>query len=146
MDKSSIYLKNHFYYEYWDGLSTIIEVGKNYANSFGHISCPCMKCQNHDMQPVEIVRAHIHWYDFDTMYIKWIHHGEAQTVLSTEPVVGELIDEMFAVLNDVAGINDENDMFDGAKAGIEDTEYDEFKDLLSELQVGLYPGYIKYSS
>ena len=70
-------MKNHLSDEFWDGLSSFIEVGKNYANLFGRISCQCMKCQNHDMRPIEIVRAHIHRYSFDTMYIKWIHHGEA---------------------------------------------------------------------
>ena len=55
------------------------------------------------------------------MYTKWIHHGEAQTILSTEPVVGESINEMFAVLNDIAGINDENDILDGTEVGIEDS-------------------------
>ena len=77
MEKSWIYLKNHLCDEYWDGLSTFIEVAKNYANSLGHISCPCIKCQNHDMLPVEIVRVYIHRFGFDTMYTKWIHHGEA---------------------------------------------------------------------
>ena len=37
-------------------------------------------------------------------------------------------------------------MLDGAEVGIGDTEYDEFKNLLSELQVGLYPECTKYSS
>ena len=53
---------------------------------------------------------------------------------------------MFVVLNDVAGINDEFYMLDQIEVGIEDTQYDEFKDLLSELQMGLYLGYSKYSS
>ena len=53
---------------------------------------------------------------------------------------------MFAVLNDVAGINDDHDILDEIEVSIEDTQYDEYKDLLSELQVGLYPGCTKYSS
>ena len=53
---------------------------------------------------------------------------------------------MFAVLNDVAGINNDHDMLDETEVGIEDTQYDEFKDLLSELQVGLYPDCTKYLS
>ena len=67
------------------------------------------------------------------MYTKWIHHGEAEAVSSTDPSIGESIDEMFAVLNDVAGINDDHDMLDEIEVGIEDMQYDEFKDLLSEL-------------
>ena len=63
-----------------------------------------MECRNHDMRPVETVKAHIHRYGFDTMYIKWLYHGEAQTILDADPVVGKLIDEIFTVLNDVAGI------------------------------------------
>ena len=50
------------------------------------------------------------------------------------------------MLNDVEGINDDHDMLDETEIGIEDTEYDEFKDLLSDLQVGLYLGCTKYSS
>ena len=61
------------------------------------------------MLSIETMRAHIHRFSFDTMYTKWIHHGEAEVVLSIEPGVSKSIDEMFAVLNDVMWINDEND-------------------------------------
>ena len=37
-------------------------------------------------------------------------------------------------------------MVDETEVGIEDTQYDEFKDLLYELQVEKYPGCTKYSS
>ena len=50
------------------------------------------------------------------------------------------------MLNDVFGINDDYDMLDETEVGIEDTQYDEFKDLLSEIQLGLYLCYTKYSS
>ena len=98
------------------------------------------------MLPIEIVRAHIHCFGFDTMYTKWIHHGKVKAVSSTDLLVSESIDEMFAVLNDVAEINDNHDMLDETEIGIEDMQYDEFKDLLSELQVGFYPSYTKYLS
>ena len=64
------------------------------------------------MLPIEIVRAHIHRFGFDIMYTKWIHHGKAEAVSSIDPGVGESIDEMFAVLNDVVGINDDHNMLD----------------------------------
>ena len=56
MDKSKIYMKNNLLDDYWNGLSAFIEVAKNYANSIGHINCPCIKCRNHEMLPVETVR------------------------------------------------------------------------------------------
>ena len=90
--------------EYLDGFSVFIEVAKNYANSLGHISCPCIKCRNQDMLPIEIVRGQIHRFGFDTIYTKWIHHGKADVISSTESGVAESIDEMFAILNDVAGL------------------------------------------
>ena len=98
------------------------------------------------MLPVEIVRVHIHRFGFDTMYTKWIHHGKAEAILKTDPGVGQSVDEMFEVLNDVVGINDDHDILDEIEVGIEDTQYNEFKDILFGLQVGLYPGYTKYSS
>ncbi|XP_024028689.1 uncharacterized protein LOC112093778 [Morus notabilis] len=42
---------------------------------------------------------------------------------------------MFEVLEDVAGINDDNEMLDETHVDLEDAQYDEFKDLLSELQL-----------
>ena len=136
-------MKNRLCDEYWDSLSAFIEV---YTNSLGHISYPYIKYRNHEMLPVETVKAHIHQFDFDIMYTKWIHYGEAETVSSTDLSVGESMDEMFAVLNDVVGINDDHDILDETKVGIEDTQDDKFKDLLFELQVGLYLGCTKYSS
>ena len=98
------------------------------------------------MLPIKTVRAHIHCFGFDTMYTKWIHHGEVEAVSSIDPVVSESTDKIFTVLNDVAGINDDHDMLDEIVVGIKDMQYDEVKDLLSELQVELYPDYTKYSS
>ena len=66
--------------------------------------------------------------------------------MDLDPIVGESVDEIFAVLNDVAGINNENDMLDGVAIDIDDKKCDEFNDLLFELQVGLYPRCTKYSS
>ena len=63
MNTSRIYMKSRLLDEYWDGLSAFIEVIKNYANSIGHISCLYIKCRNHEMLPVETVRAHIRdWF------------------------------------------------------------------------------------
>ena len=139
-------MKNCLCDKYQDGLSAFIKVAKNYANSLRHISCPCIKCRNHDILPVETVRVHIHRFGFDTMYTKQIHHGKAEAVSSIDPSVGESTDEMFVVFNDVAGINDDHDMSNEIEVGIEDAQYDEFKDILSKLQLGLYLGYTKYSS
>ena len=107
MEKSLIYLKNRLCDECWNGLSAFIEVAKNQSNSLDHINCPCIKCRNHDMLPVETVRVYVHQFGFDTMYTKWIHHNETIAVSNTKLGVGEWIDEMFVILNDVAGINDE---------------------------------------
>ena len=110
MDKSWIYMKNRLCDQYWDSLFAFIEVAKSYTNSLGHISCPCIKCQNHEMLPVETVRAHMHRFGCDTMYTKWIHHSKVEPISSTDLVVNELIDKMFVVLNDVARINDDHNM------------------------------------
>ena len=72
------------------------------------------------MLPVETVRVHIHRFSFDTMYTKWIHHGKVEAASSTDPIVSELIEEMFVVWNDVAGINDDHDTLDETEVGIED--------------------------
>ncbi|XP_024024483.1 uncharacterized protein LOC112092465 [Morus notabilis] len=89
VDKSWIHLRNRLSDEYWDGLCTFIEVGKNYANSLGGISCPCMKCRNHEMFPPETVKAHIHRWGFDTSYTTWIHHDEVHAAA----VINEPVDE-----------------------------------------------------
>ena len=109
MDKSWIHLKNSLLDEYWDGLCAFIEVGKNYANSLRGISCLCIKCRNHEIHPPEIVKAHIHRWCFDTSYTTWIYHGEVRPAAA---VVSESVDEMFAVLNDVAGISDDHETMD----------------------------------
>ncbi|EXB97049.1 hypothetical protein L484_014660 [Morus notabilis] len=119
IDKSWTYLRNRLSDEYWNGISAFIEVAKNYATSIGHISCPCMKCRNHEMHPVETVRAHIHRFGFDPLYRTWIYHGEVEAVSGVDPIVNQPVDEMFAVLEDVAGINDDHRMLDETHVDLE---------------------------
>ncbi|KAK6158587.1 hypothetical protein DH2020_005901 [Rehmannia glutinosa] len=110
IDKSWISIRNRLSDEYWNGLTGFIEHAKNYTNSQGLISCPCIKCRNGYLHPPEKVFAHIHDKGFDKTYTKWVFHGESY---STVPTISESVDEMAAVLNDVAGASEAHDDIPG---------------------------------
>lgn len=91
--------------------------------------------------PVENVRAHIHQYGFNTLYTNWIHHGEEELVGTAVDVVSELVDEMVAVIHDVARINDDDDMIgDVQVVMLDDEQHDEFKRSLIRARISIVPG------
>lgn len=100
------------------------------------------------MMPMETVRAHIHQHGFNTLYTRWIYHGKEELVETAADVVNEPVDEMVAIIHDVAGINDDDDDMTGDIQVdlLDDVQYDEFKDLLSDLESVLYPSCTKYLS
>jgi len=81
----------------------------------GCTSYPYWRCLNHKCFPIETVRAHIHQYGFNPLYMTWYYHGEDD--VATNPI-NESVDEMVAVIHDVVGSNSDYDMLEEVEAGV----------------------------
>ena len=86
IDKRWIHLRDCLSNEFWEGLTAFIEIGKNHVNSRNETSCPCQKCRNQRMWPIETVHGHIGRWDFDPLYTIWRYHGEADVIANTNIV------------------------------------------------------------
>lgn len=129
-------------------LASFIQHAKNYENSLRHISCPCVTCLNGRKLSVVMVDKHIYRFGFDITYKRWVFPGEPVENTPSWPVpfVSKLVDEIVVVLNDDVGAADPHGIGVENLADVEDPLENNFTDLLSELQVGLYPSYTKYLS
>ena len=48
-------MRSRLLYQYWERISIFMEVAKDHFNSNGCVSCPCQKCLNHVLLPLETV-------------------------------------------------------------------------------------------
>ena len=115
IDKSWIHMKNRLSDQYWEGLSALINIAKDYVDESGRTSCPCRRCLNHKCFPIETVRAHIPQYGFNTLYTTWYYHGEDD--VATNPI-NESVDEIVDVIHDVVRNNSDHDIPDELEAEV----------------------------
>ncbi|KAL0561335.1 hypothetical protein IC582_001760 [Cucumis melo] len=128
MDKSWM-MENRMSREYDVGVESFIQFGLSHAKGSNSIRCPCLKCGNHLLKDVSIVRYHLYANGIDKSYKIWFWHGEdlnSETVSSKmENTVDEKYehDDLFNTVNMFQSAHDEScntsntfdTMFDDAK-------------------------------
>ena len=62
--------------EFKIGVETFLKFALANASDKSKISCPCLKCCNHDEWAVRVVKDHIYFNGIDTEYKHWKWHGE----------------------------------------------------------------------
>ncbi|KAF5181963.1 hypothetical protein FRX31_028450, partial [Thalictrum thalictroides] len=65
----------------------------------GEIYCPCVRCINNVLKPMNVVENHILQHGFLRTYVNWTMHGEVEE-LNPPIVESNYIDDMHTMLHD----------------------------------------------
>ncbi|KAL0553962.1 hypothetical protein IC582_007866 [Cucumis melo] len=113
MDKSWM-MENRMFREYDLGVERFIQFVLCHAKGFNSIRCPCLKCENHLLKDVSIVRYHLYANEIDQSYKVWFWHGEylnSENIMSRmENIVDENYehDDLFNTVNMVQSAHDQS--------------------------------------
>ncbi|KAM6552349.1 hypothetical protein CsatB_002157 [Cannabis sativa] len=134
IDKTWVTMRNRKDPAYWEGLQVFMELASKHKDCDGRIFCPCVKCKNTRLHPLNTVEAHIFTKGFESSYERWIYHGEPD-----EPVEANInvdADEMAGVIEDFFPPIDDDE-----RAGDDEMQRGQYyDDMFEEIEAQLYPG------
>ncbi|XP_062100718.1 uncharacterized protein LOC133806640 [Humulus lupulus] len=133
IDKTWVTMRNRKDPAYWEGLQVFMALASKHKDCDGRIFCPCVRCKNTRLHPLDTVEAHIFTKGFESSYERWTYHGEPD-----EPIEANNADadEMVDVIEDFfPPINDDGRATDD---GIQRGQY--YDEMFEEIEAELYPG------
>ncbi|KAJ4710237.1 Transposon protein, putative, CACTA, En/Spm sub-class [Melia azedarach] len=76
MDRSWMQLQDRLSQEYVDGINSFMKVAKKCADATNCIRCPCIRCLNVLIYPLDVVDHHLYQFGISPTYCTWVYHGE----------------------------------------------------------------------
>ncbi|XP_026452318.1 uncharacterized protein LOC113352753 [Papaver somniferum] len=89
MDKSWMQGKSRLHPAYKRGLNEFIKIVRDHTDSMGRTGCPCARCKNGHLEPIQVVEDHLQDFGIHKDYTLWINYGEDYEIVSDDDDVDE---------------------------------------------------------